>query len=60
MRYLSTAYLMQVYMVKEIELLNNMEEVRIKTLLQNKNNIFSMMRGSSGPAKEFIAKIKDV
>lgn len=40
--------------------MKNLEEVKIKTILKDKSNLFSFLRGSSGPPKEFIAKISDI
>ena len=38
--YLTQTYLRKVYLVSEIELLSNMEEVRIRTILQNRTSMF--------------------
>ncbi len=44
-------------MVSDIELLKNMEEIRIKTILQNKMKIFGNKESTSN---EVIAKISEV
>ena len=42
MNYLTQTYLRQVFLVSEIDLMKNLEEIRIKTVLQDSGSVFSM------------------
>ena len=59
LNYLTQTYLRQIYLVAEIELLKNLEEVRITTVLQSKTNLMSFKGGAQG-GNSVIAKISDV
>ena len=62
--YLASAYIQQVYLVDEIELLENMTQVRIRTVFFNmKANLFAQARlltaSKDSVKKEYIVDIKD-
>eukprot|EP00347_Sterkiella_histriomuscorum_P003323 403364726 len=54
--YLGTSYMRQVYLVSEIELLRNLEEVKIRTVLNDKTNAFRFGRKDT----EQIIPIRDL
>ncbi|CDW86762.1 UNKNOWN [Stylonychia lemnae] len=54
--YLTTSYLRQAFLISEIELLPNLEEVKIRTILNDKVNIFRSNKIQS----EITAKISEV
>ena len=62
--FLSVAYLQQVYLVDEIELLENMKQIRIRTVFFNmKSNLFAQARlafaDKESVRKEYTVDIKD-
>ena len=62
--YLAGAYLQQVYLVDEIELLDNMQQLRIRTVFFNmKANLFAQARlqmaDKEAVRKEYVVDIKD-
>jgi len=56
--YLNSTYLRQVYLVKQMELMSSMEEVRITTVLHERNS-FSFL-GKSSADTQVVAPISDL
>ena len=44
LKYLMAAYLSQVFLIDEIELLDNLKQVRIRTMVHNTINLFTIAR----------------
>ncbi|TNV81271.1 hypothetical protein FGO68_gene2068 [Halteria grandinella] len=69
LNYLMQTYLRQVFLVSEIELLSNLEEIRIKTVLQQRMSFSSLVKRYQiknnieekiGDGDEYVVKISDV
>ena len=59
--YLTQTYLRQVYLISEIQLLRNLEEIKIKTILNDRLSIFGKKSNNSNSTDgEIIVKIADV
>ena len=56
---LLNTYVRQTYLISEIQLLKNLEEVRIKTVVNEKASIFRLFQ-TKEKKKDIIAKIADV
>ena len=63
LKYLMAAYLSQVFLIDEIELLKNLKQIRIRTMVYNSINIFTLARfnlvDKNTVQKEYVFDIKD-